>query len=122
VIEFFDPEIWSFIEFGLIANFVSIVCTFLITIFKVSSLGDQDLRQVMLFSAMRQEYIKTYNSSAKIYFVFALNFVPMYTTVLNAWYIFNMLLIPGAKGVITATVNSDRLALFSLVRYDIKKF
>lgn len=116
--DFIDPEIWAFIEIGLIINLVSIICSFVFTLFKAWSLSENELQQVIAFSQMRQVYIKKYNSNVAIYGAFLMNFVPMYSAVLNAWYIFNMLIIPGGQGIVSATIKSDRLALVSLVRYD----
>ncbi len=117
--DFIDAQTWAFIEIGLIANIVSIVLAFVFTVFRAGSLADGELQQVMQFSKMRSWYINKYNSSFKTYFVFLMNLIPMYSAVLNTWYLINMFLIPGGKGIITATIKSDRLALISLVRYDI---
>lgn len=117
--ELFDDQIAYFIEVGLLYNFISIVLVFVITLFKSMTLSNDDLQRVVAFSHMRQEYIWKYNTSFKRYCAFMMNFVPMYTAVLNAWYLINLLLVSGAKGIINATIKTDRFALVSLVKYDI---
>jgi hypothetical protein len=117
--ELFDDQLAHFIEVGLLYNFISIVLVFVITLFKSMTLSNDDLQRVVAFSHMRQEYIWKYNTSFKRYCAFMMNFVPMYTAVLNAWYLINLLLVSGAKGIINATIKTDRFALVSLVKYDI---
>lgn len=117
--DFFTPEVLTFIEVGLLANVISILCAFFFTLFKAWSLKEDDLKTVIAFSQMRQVYIKKYNSNAMIYGAFLMNLIPMYSAVLNAWYLFNLLVVPGGNGIVTATIKCDRLALVSLVRYDI---
>lgn len=119
--ELFDDQIAYFIEVGLLANLISIVFVFAITLLKAMTLSNDDLQQVMAFSKMRQDYIWKYNTSFKRYCAFMMNLVPMYTAVLNAWYLINLVLIPGARGIVNATIRTDRFALVSLVRYDIVK-
>lgn len=119
--EFLDDQLAYFIEVGLLANLISIVFVFVITLFKAMTLSNDDLAQVMAFSKMRQDYIWKYNTSFKRYCAFMMNLVPMYTAVLNAWYLINLVLIPGGRGIVSATIKSDRFALVSLVKYDIIK-
>lgn len=117
--DFFDPVVWDFIVFGLISNVVAIICTFIFTLVKAGNLPERELQKVIGFSKMRQIYIRKYNSGFKIYGAFLMNLVPMYAAVLNAWYLFNLLVIPDGEGIITATIKSDQLALVTLVRYDV---
>lgn len=119
--DFFSPEILNFIEIGLIANFFMVIVTFVVSLLKAGFLNDNDLQSVIAFSRLRQHYIGKYNSDFKRYCVFLMNFVPMYSAVLNAWFLMNVLLIPGGKGIITATIKADQLALVQLVKYDIQR-
>lgn len=118
--DFFDSSTWAFIEFGIYANLISIVCTLLLTIFKASFLDDTELQKVMVFSRIRSAYIVSHNSGFKRLMAFILQMMPMYIAVLNTWYILVMLTTPGGRGIINATMAADNLSLITMVRYEVK--
>jgi hypothetical protein len=119
--EFFDDQMLDFMLFGIVANVVMLIITFVVTLLKTFTLNDSDLQQFAQFGRTRQYLILKHNSSLKIYAAFLLNMVPLYSAVLNTWFLLHILLVPGLRGLIMGTMRSDNLALIQLVKYEIVK-
>lgn len=119
--EFFDDQMLDFMLFGVVANIVMLIITFVVTLLKTFTLDESDLQQFAQFGRTRQYLILKHNSSLKIYAAFLLNMVPLYSAVLNTWFLLHILIVPGVRGLIMGTMRSDNLALIQLVKYEIVK-
>ncbi len=119
--EFFDDQMLDFMLFGVVANIVMLVITFVVTLLKTFALSEADLQQFAQFGRTRQYLILKHNSSLKIYAAFLLNIVPLYSAIIHVWFLLHILIVPGLRGLIMGTMKADNLAWIQLVKYEIVK-
>ena len=119
--DFFDQQMLDFMLFGIVTNIVMLIFTFVVTLLKTFTLSDSDLHQFAQFGRTRQYLILKHNSSFKIYAAFLLNLVPLYSAILNSWFLLHILIIPGVRGLIMGTMKADTLAWIQLVKYEVVK-
>ena len=111
----------DFCFFGICMNLVMGFIAFAATVFKVASLSDDDIKVYMEFGEFRRSFAYTYNSPFKRLMYGLLLFLPMHGAIINAIFMWYLLVMPGINGLIKGYIAHDSMSIIQIIRYHVIK-